>query len=278
MLESKISYPSRAAEACCTCARLLPSPTTATIYSPDTEKPRTIYDRRLPCCERIICAECIANNQRYETYCPFCQISTSAGALPKEGLREPPGYGTVAGSSSKALDEKLKEDNAEPPSYEDVEKEEKGRDGEGDIIHHLLPTDTIPSLSLLYNLSPTLLRSHNKLTSDHLLHARNTIRIPRSAYSGPSLSPKSHLSDEDIERRRTLRRFMVAAKVSDYDIAKLYLEDAGWEEGLAMERWREDAEWEREHPLEARQERVGEKVKGREGLWKRRFMGQSSKS
>lgn len=182
-------------------------------------------------------------------------------------------------STSSAVKDKDETDPAaDPPSYEDVEKEEEAADGEQDIIHHLTPNETIASLSLLYNLSPSLLRSHNKVPSDHLLQARNIIRIPRSAYSGLSLSPKSHLSDEDIERRRILRRFMVACKISEYDVAKLYLEDAEWDDKLAMERWRDDSEWEKAHPLQSKPTAPAssEKAKGREGLWKRRFMGQSS--
>ena len=191
--------------------------------------------------------------------------------MPKEGLREPPGYGSVAKEGVQVVDKKEGGEGEEPPSYDDLEREEQDKE---DVIHHLNhPQDTIQSLSLLYKISPSVIRAHNNLSSDHLLQARNYIRIPRSHYSGPSLSPTSHLSDEELERRKKTRRFMIACKVADYDVAVLYLEEAGWDEDKATERWREDEVWEREHPL-----KDGDKgkEKEREKVWKRRFMGKSS--
>lgn len=266
MLESKVHYPSRAAEACCTCAVLLSSFPSSPVFEDTCEKATPIRDRRLPCCARVICANCTAKNERFARYCPFCQISTIPSALP-QGLRDPPAYSPS--TASKAHDPevatsqsitKLGECDASPPYSSTVEGE---GDPRPDVVHHLKhPDDTIPSLSLLYRLPPSLLRTHNNLSSDHLIFARTTLRIPSSHYAGPSLSPNPVLSQENDEKRKKIRRFMVACKVSEYDVASLYLEQGGWEWETAVANWREDERWEKEHPLHPYKKGKGKGIRG----------------
>jgi hypothetical protein len=160
-----------------------------------------------------------------------------------------------------------------PPAYSATSPQSKPteRDEKGDLIHHLHhPDDTLPSLALRYNVPLPILRRHNNLSSDHLLAARRTLSIPRAYYTGPSLSPTADESDEEA-RKRMLRRFMVQCKVSEYDVAKLYLEQCEYDLEKAVEMWREEERWEREHPM-----KVEGKGKGKhdvQAVGRRRFLG-----
>lgn len=193
-------------------------------------------------------------------------------------MREPPSYTEkdTAVASEKKVDEKYIPEN-EPPSYSEVEKEGQNKAKIEDVVHHLHhPRDTIPSLSLSYNIPPSVLRSYNNLSSDNLLLARHTILIPASHYSGPSLSPDRQIDAEEDERRKKIRRFMVACKVSEYDVAQLYLEQAAWDMDKAVEVWRDDERWEREHPLKPQVGKDGRnRGTGRSEVWRRRFTGRS---
>jgi hypothetical protein len=53
-------------ESCCTCAQLLKN--VFPHYDEKSEKPKAV-DRRLDCCGRIICGNCIADNLRFQNYC-----------------------------------------------------------------------------------------------------------------------------------------------------------------------------------------------------------------
>lgn len=97
--------------------------------------------------------------------------------------------------------------------------------------------------------------------SDNLLYARRTLSIPGSHYKGGvSLSPEPVESEEEIERKAKLRRFMVGTKCHDYEVAGLYLKNAGGDVDKALRAWKEDEKWERENPLErSREGRKGKK-------------------
>lgn len=58
-------------------------------------------------------------------------------------------------------------------------------------------------------------------------------------------------SEEEIERKAKLRKFMVGAKCHEYSVAELYLANAEGDVEKALEAWREDERWEREHPMDA---------------------------
>ena len=275
MLETKLAYPSTAPQSCCTCQRLLPSPSSTTVWSEHSEKPQIIHDRTLPCCGRMICAQCIDDNKRFSTYCPFCQISSQPNALPSQGLREPPSYNEkdVASAAERRGNEKAVAE-VSPPSYADVEKEEQIEAQKQDVVHHLHhPRDTIQSLSLSYNIPPQVLRQYNNLSSDSLLLARHTILIPASHYQGPSLSTEPQIDAEEDERRKKIRRFMVTCKVPEYDVAVLYLQQAEWDMDKATEAWMEDERWEKEHPLHPDAKAAANGKSSMSEVWKRRFAG-----
>ncbi|CAJ2509881.1 Uu.00g057810.m01.CDS01 [Anthostomella pinea] len=210
------------------------------------------------CCT---CATLLSeNNSRFNTYCPYCQISLTDTVLPP-GLKDPPSYTTAAASSSKTgavappppytpssqhrlldpLDEKS------VPFPEDEEPAE-------DVLHFLdhAQGDSITSLSLRYGVPASVLRRANYITSDHLILGRRTVVIP-GAYckGGVSLSPRPVEGEEEEARKGKVRRWMVACKVHEYDVAVLYLEQTNYDLEAAMDAYLADEEWERKHPVEA---------------------------
>ena len=227
-------------EACCTCATLLSD--TKVPYDTESEKPICL-DRRLECCNRTICATCQYKNSRFQTYCPFCQISSEPTALPSTGLRLPPSYA----SSSRTFGEDL------PPSYASISamymKGSSPPETE-DVVHFLNAEDTMPSLSLAYGVPPPVLRAHNKVHSDQLLAARKWVLIPRSHYNGPPLSTPP--DPEEEERKNKLRRWMIATKCAEYNVATLYLKGSDYNLEVAIESFKADERWERDNPMKGK--------------------------
>ncbi|KAI1492496.1 hypothetical protein F5X96DRAFT_380922 [Biscogniauxia mediterranea] len=238
-------------ESCCTCATLLSA---VPHHDTSSEKKAFPRDRWLECCPRVICGKCIHNNPRFETYCPYCQISITDSTLPP-GLKEPPSYASsISGGPSRTLSL----DPAAPPPYTPFarqptsisEKPAVPDEPAEDTLHFLNHThDTVTSLSLRYGVPASVLRRSNNITSDHLILGRRTILIPGSHYKGGvSLSPRPVEGEEEEARKSKIRRWMVACKVHEYDVAVLYLEQAGYDLELAMEAYFADEEWERTHP------------------------------
>lgn len=242
-------------EACCTCAKLLSA--ISPLYDEKTEKPFT-YDRQLECCGRFICGVCIAKNPRFAVYCPFCQISTAPNPLP-QGLRDPPAYSPP--SSPNANSANYSPSNVdELPTYSSLDfdgpkKDEKydnlTKEPAEDVLHFLdSAQDTISSLSLRYGVPQDVLRRTNGLFADHLLLARRTILIPGEFYKGGvSLSPQPVEGEEEEIRKAKIRRWMVACKVAEYNVALLYLEQSKYDLDAAVETYLADEKWEREHPM-----------------------------
>ncbi|KAF2143307.1 uncharacterized protein K452DRAFT_247755 [Aplosporella prunicola CBS 121167] len=238
-------------EACCTCATLLASiPPT---YDEKTEKPAR-YERRLECCGRAICARCMTDNLRFASYCPFCQISSAPSVIP-QGLREPPAYSPPASPrpahailAPVGMDERppaySKHDPVQPPP-------EKSQKPAPDVLHFVnQDEDSILNLSLRYGVPADALRRTNKLFADHLLIGRKAILIPGEYYKGGvSLSPRPVEGEEEEARKAKVRRWMVACKVAEYDIALLYLEQADYNLDTAIEAYKADERWEMEHPM-----------------------------
>lgn len=195
-------------EACCTCASLLSSD-----QDYKSEKPPQ-FGRRLDCCSRVVCTRCLTKNPRFETYCPFCQISTGPSALPAQGLREPPTY-TLPDTPAK--DDDLPPYSAHNSIQPPLEKSKADHEPAPDVLHFVDQSkDSIPSLSLLYGVPPDALRRTNKLFADHLLAARRTILIPGEYYKGGvSLSPRPVEGEEEELKKTKLRKFMVACKVAE---------------------------------------------------------------
>ncbi|KAI1267204.1 hypothetical protein F5Y18DRAFT_331964 [Xylariaceae sp. FL1019] len=239
-------------ESCCTCANLL----SEVPQSTDSEKPFP-HHRLLDCCARVICGRCIHNNYRFETYCPYCQISHTDSILPP-GLRDPPSYSASAANTSPSL--------APPPPYSPSAKGGPSplipQDGKStaardepaeDILHFLDHAhDSINSLSLRYGVPASALRRANNIHSDNLILGRRTIIIPGEYYKGGvSLSPRPVEGEDEEARKAKIRRWMVACKVHDYEVALLYLEQAGYDVQAASDAYYADEEWERTHPIEA---------------------------
>lgn len=134
-------------------------------------------------------------------------------------------------------------------------------DGESapDVLHFIDPSnDTIASLSLRYGVPVDALKRANGLYADHLLAARRTVLIPGEYYKGgESLSPRPLEGEEEETRKGKIRKWMVACKVVDiapryrYDLALLYLNQADYDLDQAIETFKEDERWGKEHPLEA---------------------------
>ncbi|KAI2642917.1 hypothetical protein GGS21DRAFT_486745 [Xylaria nigripes] len=238
-------------DACCTCATLL------------TEVPcQTEFGKGFPevrwmeCCPRAICGRCIRHNPRFNSYCPYCQISQADNILPP-GLKDPPSY-TASTDANGAFD-------SAPPPYTPTPTGQKqqnapnekssSRDAKQveDILHFLNHAhDSINSLSLRYGVPAAILRRANNIASDHLIAGRRTIIIPGEyCNGGVSLSPRPVEGEEEEARKAKIRRWMVGCKVHDYDVALLYLEQAGYDLQVATDTYFADEEWEQKHPAVA---------------------------
>ncbi|WYZ40466.1 hypothetical protein EsH8_IV_000807 [Colletotrichum jinshuiense] len=240
-------------EACCTCAKLLAS---VPRHSAATEKPLP-DDRRLECCGRVMCGGCIHNNPRFSSYCPYCQTSSAPSVLPPN-LRDPALYTSVPPTHHVSSGAPSAPPPPYTPSTNDVPLDEKSGPSSSastppeDTLHFLNHEhDTVASLSLRYGVPAAVLRRANNITSDHLLQGRRTVLIPGEYYAaGVSLSPRPVEGEEEELRKSRIRRFMTGCKVSDYDVALLYLEQVGYELAAAMEAYFEDEAWERDHPIQ----------------------------
>ncbi|KAI4183884.1 MAG: hypothetical protein L6R41_005128 [Letrouitia leprolyta] len=220
-----------AEESCCTCARLLS--TILPEYDEKTEKP-------------------VATDR-----CPFCQISSDPTPLP-QGLQDPPAY-SLRSSPHPAYTSLTPLPGAEElPAYSSldiphtiIQKTGPDEGAAEDVLHFVNPMhDTISSLALRYTVPSHALRKKNNLYADHLLAARKAILIPGEYYKGGvSLSPQPIDGEEEEIRKAKIRRWMITCKVSDYDIALLYLSQVNYDIDLAVEAYLSDEKWEREHPM-----------------------------
>ena len=200
-------------DACATCAQT---------YDTPSEKP-LFPGRTLPCCNRTICARCLNQNKRFETYCPYCQISTAPSSLP-QGLRDRPAYSSLETENVSARG--TSDDEALPPPYYQAgnycengnTSDEKGGAAApaDDVLHFVAPGDSMRSLALAYDVPVAALRKTNNIYSDHLIQARKTLLIPGEYYKGGvSLSPRPLESEEEEIKKNKVRRWMVACKVAE---------------------------------------------------------------
>lgn len=200
---------------CATCAKSFDSPSKSL-----SEKP-LLPGRYLYCCGRSICSRCLNQNKRYETYCPYCQITTEPSLLP-QGLKDPPAYSSDDDrptASSRTRFDTDRDDDELPAysshSYTRPPPEKSSNDEPApDVLHFLTPNDSIHSLSLAYGVPMNALRNTNSIYSDRLLQGRRTILIPGEYYKGGvSLSPRPIEGEEQEARKNKIRRWMVACKV-----------------------------------------------------------------
>ena len=198
--------------ACATCAQRYDSP-----LNPISEKP-LLPGRHLTCCGRSICSRCLNQNKRYETYCPYCQITTEPSALP-QGLRDPPAYSEA---SEPPVLPPSNEDE-QPPAYSThqpmqqiPEKQQQKDEPAPDVLHFLTPNDSMHSLALAYGVPINALRKTNNVYSDGLLQGRKTVLIPGEYYKGGvSLSPTPIEGEEEELKKQKVRRWMVGCKVAE---------------------------------------------------------------
>lgn len=205
-------------DACATCAQ---------VYSTPSEKP-LFPGRTLPCCNRTICARCLNQNKRYETYCPYCQITTAPSSLP-QGLRDPPAYSSLqqpeqqpkSTATQNTSSSEEEEEEALPPysagSYTGNASSGKSAAAPAeDVLHFVAPGDSMRSLALAYDVPIDALRKANNVYSDHLVQARKTLLVPGEFYkAGVSLSPRPLESEEEEIRKNKVRRWMMACKVAE---------------------------------------------------------------
>ncbi|TGO50823.1 hypothetical protein BCON_0175g00090 [Botryotinia convoluta] len=247
----------------------------------EKERRSSRENRKLSCCGRIICGECIEGNERFGSYCPFCQVrsaeavyNTVAASTPSD---KPPSHESLHSSSES-------NSRTSPPTYSHTlnpklqaqpQLQSKTEPQSEDTLHFLShATDSMTSLSFRYGVPIDVLRKKNGITSDHLLLARKTILIPGEWYKGVvSLSPRPVEGEEEERRKSCVRRFMVGCKVSEYDIAVLYLVQANYDLELAMGIYKDDERWEKENPISNKGKGKG---KSRYEVAKRRFTGQRS--
>lgn len=181
------------------------------------------YDERAkgaiatPCCSRFVCGSCARSNPRLAETCILCQLPIPSdlsrddeedAALPgyEDALPAYGSHGTSNGTFNSATEEKAKlrdKEESEQPAYK-----------EAGVQHFVRKEDSVASLSLAYHVAASDIRKANHLFSDSLLQGRSFIIIPGAAVS-LSASP-----DQDEIEKVKLKKFMVAVKCTDYDMAK----------------------------------------------------------
>lgn len=193
-----------------------------------------------------------------------------------QGLRDPPAYSSL--KTERVSARSTSDDEALPPPYQagnysgDINDEKGGAAPAEDVLHFVAPEDSMRSLALAYDVPIAALRKTNNVYSDHLIQARKTLLIPGEYYKGGvSLSPTPLESEEEEIKKNKVRRWMVACKVAEYDVATLYMQQADWDFDAAVEAYKEDERWEKEHPMQAR-----EKGKKAKSVGMRRFVGSSA--
>lgn len=216
-----------------------------------------------------------------------------------QGLKDPPSYTSIPRSGARTIsqagpppppyrsdfDPIVAEDEEEFDEKEQLkqvgeEEERQAVSGDGqdekatpveDTLHFVNHEhDTIASLSLRYNVPAIALRRANNITSDHLLLARRTVLIPGEFYkAGVSLSPRPIGGEEEEQKKGKIRRFMTTCKVSDYDVALLYLEQSSYDVEAAAEAYFDDEAWEKANPNQP-SSRKGEASK-KPSMWSSRF-------
>lgn len=159
-----------------------------------------------PCCGRFVCGLCARRNPRLVETCILCQLP-----IPHDLRDSLPGYDEYLPGYQPDDD-----DDTTPRTTDTKSNHEKSPLGykEIGVQHFVRKEDSVASLSLSYNVPASTIRKANHLFSDTLLQGRSFILVP-----GATRSLSDRPGEEDV-RKGKLKRFMVAVKCTDYDMAK----------------------------------------------------------
>lgn len=160
-----------------------------------------------PCCARFVCGPCARSNPRLAETCILCQLPIPHDLAPATA-EDLPGYDDSLPEYESAglLDEK----------YHVTEQKHLVADHafkEAGVQHYVRKDDSVASLSLAYKVDKSFIRKANHIFQDNLLQGRSFIVIP-GAMKSLSAAPGA-----DEERKVKLKKFMVAVKCTDYDMA-----------------------------------------------------------
>jgi len=247
-------------QTCCICAGYISAD--RIIIDENSEKPRP-SSQEYPCCSRLICHQCVDKRPQFSNYCLYCQHtgSTTDKAASPSPSRDP---AATLGSTNPPQ-------CSHSPLYnprrqtEEEEFSEKQPEPAPDVLHFVDPAhDTVTILSIRYGVPAPVLRRQNAIYSDHLLAGRKTVLISGEYYTGGvSLSPRPVEGEEEELRKAKIRKWMMACKVVDYEIALFYLKQVDYDLEFAIMAYKDDEQWEQENPFKAKA-----KEKGRDtGLW-----------
>ncbi|TPX54569.1 hypothetical protein PhCBS80983_g05883 [Powellomyces hirtus] len=138
--------------------------------------------------------------------------------------------------------------------------EKPGDDKPKMVTHYVTVTDTLPGLSLKYDVPLDAIRRANSLFFDDIF-ARSMLLIP---FAPKSLSPTADPGDEE---KRLVKRFQIVSKCTDSDEAWSYMRQNEFHIEAALEQYWADIKWEKENAAHG----TAAKVKGDEfgkGKWK----------
>ena len=114
-----------------------------------------------------------------------------------------PHYDSLEDAQRRIDMDRKEKSSASPGSYKEV-----------GVQHFVRKEDSVHSLSLSYRVEPSIIRKANHLFSDNLLQGRSFVIIPGATVS------LSAAPGEEEEMKVKLKKFMVAVKCTDYDMAK----------------------------------------------------------
>ncbi|RIA86872.1 Carbohydrate-Binding Module Family 50 protein [Glomus cerebriforme] len=202
------------------------------------------------CCNRWICDNCLEQNQRFYTYCPFCQEITFTYNKRNDNISNNtlPTYEEVIYNDLNELNNSLKLNSVNEKLNKKLD--EKSNYG---AIHYVKKDDTLIGLAFKYGIEIVDIRKANRLFDDNII-ARSTLIIPN--YVGPSLSEK--LSEEE-EKKMLVKRFQIQSKCIDPIEARFYMEQSNYNIENATQLYRDDILWEMQHPIKEKSKLVKSK-------------------
>ncbi|KAK9767941.1 hypothetical protein K7432_001804 [Basidiobolus ranarum] len=189
-----------------------------------------------PCCSRIVCPSCLAENPRLLEYCPLCLQ-----------VRQPP----LQENNPDSLDTK---EFRSPPPYEEelpqyggsekyTDKDEKSSFIDDNVVHYVKPKDTLFGIALKYGVEITDLKKVNRMFDNNVI-ARRYLLIP--GYFGPTESEPT----PDEELKAAVKRFQLLSKCVDPNEAKYYMATNNYIMENALQAYQIDLQWEKDHPFD----------------------------